>query len=152
MKLKAKFFGAVAVISGISGSLLVASTPAHANTFLEEVGMQLISAAIHGGLNGYQLTHEPFIDELSSGGSNYLTINLRAGQQYGILGVCDRDCGDLDITLYNDRGQVITSDTGDDDIPTVSLTPVRSGTYRVKVDMPNCQTRMCYYGVGVFGK
>lgn len=114
--------------------------------------MQLINAAIHSGLNGYQLTHEPLIDRLRSRGSDYLTINLRAGQQYGILGVCDGDCGDLDITLYNDRGQVIMADTGDDDIPTVSVTPVRSGTYRVKVDMPHCQTGMCYYGVGIFGK
>ncbi|KAB8334644.1 hypothetical protein SD80_009830 [Scytonema tolypothrichoides VB-61278] len=152
MNIKAQLLGAVAVISGISGLLFLAPTPASANTFIEQVGVQLMRAAIRGGLNGYQLTHEPFIDGIRSGGSDYLTINLRAGEQYGIIGVCDEDCQDLDITLYNDRGQVIAADTDDDDIPAVSVTPTRSGTYRVKVDLPSCNSAMCYYGVGVFGK
>lgn len=55
MNIKAKLLGAVGVISGISGLLFIASTPASANTFIEEVGMQLISAAIHSVVNFNQL-------------------------------------------------------------------------------------------------
>ncbi|MBP5975014.1 hypothetical protein HW132_20300 [Brasilonema sp. CT11] len=152
MNIKAQFLGAAAVISGISGLLFIAPTPASANTFIEEVKMQLMQAAIRVGLNGYELTHEPLIDAIRSGGSDYLTINLRAGHEYGIVGVCDGDCGDLDLTLYNNRGQVIAADTDDDDIPVVGVTPARSGTYRVKVDLPSCNSAICYYGVGLFGK
>jgi hypothetical protein len=92
------------------------------------------------------------IDALDRGRSDYITINLRAGTSYGIVGVCDRDCRDLDISLYDSRGNRIASDLGDDDIPAITINPYSSGTYRVKVDMASCDTRNCYYGIGVFGK
>lgn len=104
------------------------------------------------GLRGYTLTHEPMIDALDRGRSDYITINLRAGTSYGIVGVCDRDCRDLDIALYDSRGNLITSDLEDDDIPAITINPSRSGTYRVRVDMANCNTNACYYGIGVFGQ
>ncbi len=92
------------------------------------------------------------IDVLDRGRSDYITVNLSAGTSYGIVGVCDRDCRDLDIALYDSRGKRIASDLGDDDIPAITINPYSSGTYRVKVDMASCDTRNCYYGIGVFGK
>jgi hypothetical protein len=76
----------------------------------------------------------------------------RTSQHHKIVGVCDRDCRDLDIALYDSRGNLIASDLGDDDIPAITINPSRSGTYQVKVDMASCDTRNCYYGIGVFGQ
>ncbi len=120
--------------------------------YIYEIREQLVGAAIASGLGGYTLTHDPFIDSSYHGGSDYITVNLRKGKSYGIVGVCDRDCRDLDIALYDSRGNLIASDLQDDDIPAMSITPSRSGTYRIRVDMASCNTNICYYGIGVFGQ
>ncbi|NEU75539.1 hypothetical protein PI95_024010 [Hassallia byssoidea VB512170] len=147
-------FGTFVGITAISGSLFMTPTAVRADDreYIYEVRDQLIEKAIASGLRGYSLSHEPMIDALYHGRSDYITINLRAGTSYGIVGVCDRDCRDLDIALYDSRGNLITSDLQDDDIPAITLTPSRSGTYRVRVDMASCNTNACYYGIGVFGQ
>lgn len=142
------------VLAAISTTCFLTPTPVRADNsqYIYEVSEQLAKAAIASGLGGYTLSHEPFIDLLTHGRSDYITINLRAGTSYGIVGVCDRDCRDLDIALYDSRGNLIASDLQDDDIPTISINPTRSGTYRVRVDMASCNTSACYYGIGVFGQ
>jgi hypothetical protein len=153
-KLQAKLFGTVAAFTAISSSLFLTPNPARADyrDFINDVGEQLTRYAIASGLGGYILTHEPFIDVLDRGHSDYITINLSAGTSYGIVGVCDRDCRDLDISLYDSRGNRIASDLGDDDIPAITINPYSSRTYQVKVDMASCNTQACYYGIGVFGQ
>jgi hypothetical protein len=152
--LQAKLFGTIAAITAISSSLFLTPTSVRADyrDFINDVGEQLERYAIASGLGGYSLTHEPFIDVLDRGHSDYITINLSAGKSYGIVGVCHRDCRDLDISLYDSRGNRIASDLEDDDIPTITINPSRSGTYRVQVDMASCNTSNCYYGIGVFGQ
>ncbi|AFZ00416.1 hypothetical protein [Calothrix sp. PCC 6303] len=153
-KLQATLFGTVAGITAIYGSLFVAVTPVRADDaeYSGQVRTQLMAAAIRVGLEGYSLTHDPFIDVLDHGRSDYITLNLRAGTSYGIVGVCDSDCRDLDISLYDSRGNRVASDLGNDDIPTITINPSRSGTYRIRVDMASCDTRNCYYGIGAFGQ
>ena len=147
-------FGTFVGITAISSSLFISPTPVGADDreYVYEVRDQLIEKAIASGLRGYSLTHDPFMDALAQGRSDYITINLRAGTSYGIVGVCDSDCRDLDIALYDSRGNLIASDLEDDDIPVITINPSRSGTYRVRVNMANCNTNVCYYGIGAFGK
>ena len=77
----------LAAIIAISASLVVVPTPVRADNreYVSEVGDQLIKAAIASGLNGYSLTHDPFIYALDHGRSDYITVNLRAGTSYGIV-------------------------------------------------------------------
>jgi hypothetical protein len=154
MNFKTKLFGVLAAITGVSSSLFITPNAVHADNsqYIYEVGMQLINRAFAAGFRGYSLTHEPVVEALYHNRSNYITINLSMGKSYGIVGVCDRDCRDLDIALYDNRGNLIASDLEDDDIPAIAVTPYRSGTYRVRVDMANCYSSLCYYGVGVFGQ
>ncbi|BAB72718.1 MULTISPECIES: hypothetical protein [Nostocaceae] len=140
--------------SAVFAVLSLTSTVVRANDgpYIDQVKNQLFRAAFASGLNGYTLTHEPTIDTLREGRSHYINVNLRAGISYGIVGVCDSDCQDLDISLYDHRGNLIASDLQDDDIPMISFNPSRSGRYQIQVDMANCNANTCYYGVGVFGQ
>lgn len=149
--LKTKVF---ATLAAISTTCFLAPTAVRADNsqYVNEVGRQLARAAIASGLRGYTLTHKPFIDLLTHGRSHYITLNLRAGTSYGIVGVCDRDCRDLDIALLDSYGNLIASDLQNDDIPFIRINPNYSGNYRIRVDMANCNTNSCYYGVGAFGQ
>jgi hypothetical protein len=68
------------------------------------------------------------------------------------VGVCDNDCSDLDLVLYDADGDQVDSDVQTDDVPIVQVTPRETMRYRVKVLMPTCKTNPCWYGIGVYGK
>jgi len=141
---------AIALFSGI---VLLTPTAALAGRFTDQVRGQLMQAAIGLGINGsYQLTHTPLVDELRRNQSETLNINLRSGISYAFVGVCDEDCRDIDLQVYDENGNLMDSDTGADDYPMVRVSPRWNGRFRVKVTMANCQTSTCYYGVGVFGR
>ena len=101
---------------------------------------------------GYAMTHRIYTGSLNNGRNEMVGLDLDIGTQYQIMGACDTDCSDLDFVLYDAAGNEISSDVGTDDVPLVSVTPRRSGTYRVKVVMATCTAEPCRYGVAVFGK
>jgi len=81
-----------------------------------------------------------------------MTLNLHAGTTYALIGVCDQDCTDIDLRLYDSDGDEVDSDLKTDDKPIVQIAPRVTGEYRVKVTMASCSTSPCFYGVGVYGK
>jgi len=101
---------------------------------------------------GYSMTHRIYTGSLNEGANEMVSLDLEIGTQYQIMGACDTDCSDLDFTLYDGRGNQIDQDIELDDVPIVSVTPSRSGTFRVKVTMAKCSAEPCRYGIGVFGK
>lgn len=139
-------------ISILFGVLLFKISPAIAGRFTDQVSYQLLQAAIAFGIGNYELTHEPTVDVLGDEEVQYINLNLRRGTQYGIVSVCDEDCRDIDLSIYDSNGNLIDSDIEYDDHPMVSVNPNWSGRFRVKVKMTNCPTGACYYGVGVFGR
>mgnify|MGYP001802628317 CR=1 FL=1 len=147
-----KIFKKVGLFVTTTAISIMLPTTALANRFLDQIRGQLMLAAISANINQYKLTHEPFLDSLDRGNADYLNINLLSGNSYTILGVCDEDCGDMDLKLYDENGNLIDSDTIYDDTPVVNVTPNWSGRFQVKVTMPSCTNSPCYYGVGVWGR
>ena len=140
-------------IAVLSGAVLLAPTAAFAGPFTDQVRYQLLQAAIALGLSGnFELTHDPYVDALDDGDAEYITLTLRRGTTYGIVGVCDEDCRDIDLGIYDGNGNLIDSDIEYDDYPTVSVSPRWSGQYQLRVKMASCESSPCYYGVGVFGR
>lgn len=141
---------AIAIFSGI---VLLTPTAALASRFTDQVRGQLMQAAINLGINNnYQLTHNPLVDDLSNNQSQTFNVNLRSGISYAFVGVCDEDCRDIDLRVYDENGNLVDSDTGADDYPLVRVSPRWSGQFQVKVTMANCTASTCYYGMGIFGR
>ena len=101
---------------------------------------------------GYEMINEVYQGTLGNQESEMLTITLQADRAYAFLGVCDQDCHDLDLRLYDSDGDEVDADVSNDDWPVVKVSPSRAGEYRVKVIMASCSSSPCYYGVGVFKK
>jgi hypothetical protein len=135
-----------------SVSVVTSAASAQQNEWVAQVRRQLTSAGSSFSERGYTLSHDVHTGSLRDDASEDLTLTLDAGTEYQIVGVCDNDCSDVDLTLYNAAGAVVDSDMLDDDVPIVSVTPARSGRYRVHVSMAVCTTEPCYYGVGVYSK
>jgi hypothetical protein len=135
-----------------SVSVVTSSASAQQNEWVQQVRRQLTAAGGTFSQRGYTLSHDIHTGSLRDDASEDLTLSLDGGTEYQIVGVCDNDCSDVDITLYDASGSVVDSDLLDDDVPIVSVSPSRSGRYRVHVSMAVCTAEPCYYGVGVYSK
>ena len=78
------------------------------------------------------------------------TFYFEGGFDYKLVGVCDENCDDIDMAIYDDKGRLIDEDTLSDDYPIVSLVGARSGRYRIELDMYSCSVEPCYFGFAIF--
>ena len=133
-------------------ALAIVSMGSIANEYEDQVKLQLLRVqnALEG--EGYDSTHDFYVDQLRQGGSDQIAVELDAGWDYQIVSVCDADCGDLDLSVYDARGRKVDSDKSDDDVPVVSVSPSSTQQYTLKVEMYHCKDNPCYYGIAVFGK
>lgn len=99
---------------------------------------------------GWYATHDVYVGYLNEGEIRDVSITRDAGVFYSIVGVCDDDCTDLDLALYDPSGEMIDLDLPADDYPEVSVTPSGSGAYRFRVLMSDCEIGPCRFGVQAF--
>ncbi|MBZ5492438.1 MAG: hypothetical protein LAO76_16030 [Acidobacteriia bacterium] len=90
------------------------------------------------------------------GGSTSAEIpyRLQAGRAYLFIGVCDKDCSDLDFTLFNQNRSVVAIEmvSNSHGVPIFAFAPQQTGTYYLRATMQQCRTRGCYWGVDIFRK
>jgi hypothetical protein len=133
--------------------LLLLAPAAHAqDAWVRQVRTQLSAAGGVFEANGYELTHRIYTGALNDDGEEMVQLDLDVGMEYQIMGACDADCSDMDLTLYDGNGNVVDSDMLDDDVPVVSVTVARSGAFHVRVSMAACSSEPCRYGIGIFGR
>lgn len=53
-----------------------------------------------------------------------------------IYGLCDQDCNNIDLFLFNEMGVMVDSDQQEDTFPIV--TAPYEGTFVIEVSMPSC--------------
>ena len=134
----------------VIGVLALTQTAAGQNQFERQVRAQLDRVGANLAKKGFQLTTQVYTGDLDDERNEEVTVRLRAGVSYAIVGVCDEDCDDLDIVLYNAAGREITSDVEDDDVPVVEIRPDADGTFTARAVMANCKANPCAYGLGLF--
>ena len=99
---------------------------------------------------GFNSTQQVFPGSLSANSDFDHWITLDGGEERAVLAVCDEDCSDIDLYLYDEGGVLIDSDTSTDDVPVLLVTPPRRTRYRVQVTMYDCEVEPCFYAVGVY--
>jgi hypothetical protein len=87
---------------------------------------------------------------LSDRRSESWSFTLLRDRTYRFDGACDQDCSDLDFELYDENGNLVDSDLLLDDFPVVTVTPSRSGRFRLRVTMASCDVSPCGYDVDLY--
>jgi hypothetical protein len=88
---------------------------------------------------GMSTVGEPLTGSLVGEASARFTLTLSAGRSYAVVGLCDADCHDLDLRLFDPDGTEVNADVEPDDSPVVLVVPRRSGTYQVRAYMAECR-------------
>jgi hypothetical protein len=71
---------------------------------------------------------------------------------YGIVGVCDNDCSDVDLFLLDNSGRVIARDIDYDDTPAIFYRPSRAATFTVRISMVRCSVNPCRFGIALYSR
>jgi hypothetical protein len=142
------------MLAALVGVALFAPTSAQAqeSRWARQVSGQLTQFSDVLSDKGYRLTQEIKSGSLGDDQSDSFLLELVEGRSYALLGVCDEDCTDLDLRLFDDDGNEVDADVEADDYPVVEVRPRRTAQFRVRVIMTTCSTSPCFYGVGVFGR
>lgn len=101
---------------------------------------------------GYNKTHNFKFGTLRDDEHEFVYFELDDGWTYKILAVCDEDCKDLDLCLFDENNNTIECDQKIDDLPLISITPRWTGEFKLRIKMFNCEINPCSYGIGIFGK
>ncbi len=86
---------------------------------------------------------------LAQGATKTVSVTLKDGVS-SIVGMCDTDCGDLNLVIKDSKGNELDIDLEDDDFP-ILLTD-KGCTATVTVTIVACQTSACRYRLGGFKK
>lgn len=65
-------------------------------------------------------------------------VQLVRGVEYQVVGVCDEECKDVDMEIYDPSGAKVGGDTLADDAPQVRFAPTSSGAHTVRVWLRTC--------------
>ncbi len=101
---------------------------------------------------GYERRGNPITGRLADGANADHQITLLGETDYAIVGFCDEDCDDLDLTVFNSGDRQIDTDVAVDPTPQVEVSVRNRGLYRVNVSMPGCSASGCRYVIGVYAK
>ena len=86
---------------------------------------------------------------LGDGEVREATQHLDRGGSVVIVGGCDRNCSDLDLTVLDPEGDEIGSDRDANARPLIPFDPQLTGTYRIVATMHSCETEWCMSGYAV---
>ena len=139
----------LALACGLIAGLSLAPAEATAQTLVQR---QLVSASNILEASGYTEVYERRYGSLGEGRKRSLPYRLLAGWDYKIVAMCDGDCGDIDLCIYDEQGRQVDCDVQSDDKPIVEVMPRSTGLYTVEVDMHDCDVAPCGYGVAVFAE
>ncbi|HVV32279.1 MAG TPA: TIR domain-containing protein [Vitreimonas sp.] len=101
---------------------------------------------------GFQAISAPTAGQLNQGQYQNFPVTLTTAGDYRIVGVCDSDCGDLDLVLYDANNNVVSQDNLTDAVPIVEAQLQSPGQFTVQATMHTCNVAPCYFALGLFGR
>lgn len=95
-------------------------------------------------------SHETVTGDLRAGENSVISLTLREGFKYMLVGACDADCADLDFFLYDTSQALLADEQEVDDLPVLVYSPPETMDVTLRVRMYTCHVEPCSYGVAVF--
>lgn len=100
---------------------------------------------------GFVETHEPAIEMIREGETYAIDYEFdEAGQTITFIAVCDIDCTDIDLAVYDGSGDIIVKDIALDDRPEVEFDVITPGIFQVGVYMASCSREPCAFAVRAY--
>jgi hypothetical protein len=79
-------------------------------------------------------------------------VQMNVGYEFQLVAVCDADCSNLDMIIYDGYGNAIGHDTLTDSQPVVGIRPSGSGMFTAQVQMISCNVAPCFFAVAAYAR
>lgn len=135
---------ATAAFTALLGAPAAAQVP---DPYARDLAGQLARAEQGLRQGGYSRAAGPFAAGLGQRERRRFTLTLRAGQDYRIVGVCDVNCGDVELRLLDPNDVQIARDIG-----ALQVRPGFTGAYVVDVGLLGCAEARCWNAVNVYSR
>lgn len=141
--------------AGFALALIAAPVTAQCDTDNEYMAVVRVQAIAAGEIyedEGYSLV-DVLCGSLNEDATRGYDTSIAAGRSVAYVAVCDQDCDDIDLRLYDSRGNEVASDIEPDDYPIVVWGPgsAQDGM-KIEVGMYSCSVEPCYYAIAMFSK
>ena len=133
---------ALALASGVP-----AGAEAQQSYYAPRAEAQIQRLAASWASRGFVRTGDLRVGVLGERERDSLALELESGLQYVLLGICDEDCGDIDLHLFAPAGKEIAFEGKTSSRAVLWMTPLSAGAHRLEVVMLRCGTPPCYYAV-----
>jgi len=120
--------------------------------YQQQILDRLAQVEQHFATQGFQQIAAPASGQMPAGQIANYPVTLEAGGEYRIIGVCDNDCGDFNLILYDQNNNVVSQDVLQDATPVVAVAPQWTGPFTVQAVMQNCTVSPCYYALVLYGR
>lgn len=149
--------GGLADLTGGSGSAPVRRPPTDVEAALRQLydGLAAQFRAVEradDALKGYHESHEPTYGLLDMQEQEDVRVDLDAGHSHVFVALCDNDCDDVDLALYDTRGERVRIDDDETALAAFGYRATASGEHVFRVTMYSCTREPCAYGVKVYEK
>lgn len=140
-------------IGAMPGGAMPGAAPAAPGSvdYQAQMRQRLAASNAQWAAQGFRPVMAPFEGSLASGATQQYPISLSVGE-YRVVGFCDSDCTDLDLSVHETTGETVAQDTAVDPNPVVPLTQQVSASGYVQVTMYSCSVEPCFYSVVVYGR
>lgn len=101
---------------------------------------------------GFQPIGQAYNTSLQPGARQDVPITLDSNIEYRIIAVCDDDCTDLDLILFDQNSNQVTQDVALDDHPILTVQPAWTGGFRLQLVMATCNVAPCYVAAQLYGR
>lgn len=149
MGIKHLVLGGITVFVG-GAIIATAANSAEISEEQEQVICQLKETVEQQNQDGKKLVFVPLLGRVSAGGETRFTAKLNGEINYDIIGACDKNCDELNLSLNNADGEGIAMDKKQDGVPIISFTPPSSNDYQITVTVDECKTENCEFGILLF--
>lgn len=110
---------------------------------------QLLTVAQRLRSEAFVSTDDTHFGTLTTDSLDHVQVALPVGH-YRAVAVCDQDCSDIDLQVSDDDGTVLDTDILDDDVPIVDFTATTPARFHFAVQVVQCSTPTCFYGLQIF--
>jgi len=118
-------------------------------TYPEQEVIFLMAVQVEeAALNGFSWIDVVNVGTVSADGLLELAAPLEAGQ-YAAFAVCDSDCTDIDLAVFDESGELLGSDEEDDSFPIVEFSLKKPQSILASMKEYSCEIAPCHHLVSI---
>lgn len=136
-------------------ALAAAQTPPAAtgqNAYQQQILARLAQVEQAFVSQGFQQVSQPVTGQLGAGQHQNWPLTMNQGYDYRIVGVCDNDCGNIDLVIYDENNVLVAQDVLADATPVATVAPQWTGPFTAQAVMQQCTVQPCYYALVLYGR